>query len=184
MTVELLIAIVSGIVTLLASFFVAMYQARAESRRLVKQLEQQYSTALFDKRLETYPILFELLHDFNMAIEYGTPSRQQLINFRKQYDSWVSAHAILLTQATAKLIWGYHNYLINLLEQPAGSSFPTEQWFEIRNIQVLIGKALRAEIGVFDTAAAGLPDFEKPHVKALLEKLRQSSKQVRRRFGV
>ncbi|MEO0458355.1 MAG: hypothetical protein AAF152_17485 [Cyanobacteria bacterium P01_A01_bin.114] len=184
MTVELLIAIVSGIVTLFASFFVAMYQARVESRKLVKQLEQEYSTALFDKRLEAYPVLFELLHNFNAVIEYGTPTRQQLLDFRKHYDSWVSAHAILLTQATAKLIWGYHNYLVNLLEPRTGGSFPAEQWFEIRNIQVLIGKALRAEIGVFDTAAAGLPDFDKPHVKALVEKLRQSSKQVRRRFGV
>ncbi|MEO1126218.1 MAG: hypothetical protein AAFX95_19440 [Cyanobacteria bacterium J06639_16] len=183
MTPELLIAIVSGILTLLASFFVAMYQARVESRKLVRQLEQQYTTSLFDKRLAAYTVLFQLLHDFNAVIEYGISNRQQLADFRKHYDSWVSAHAILLTRTTAKLVWGYHNYLINLLGQPTDVPLPQEQWVEIRNIHVLLGKALRAEVGIFDTTAAGIPEFDKPHVRALVEKLKQSSKQVRRRFG-
>lgn len=182
MTIELLIAIVSGVITLLASFFVAMYQARAESRKLVEQLKQQYTTSLFDKRLAAYPVLFKLVHDFNTVIEYGIPDRQQLIGFRQQYDHWVSSYAILLTQTTAKLVWGYHNYLIDLLEQPTDAPVSHEQWVEIWNIHVLLGKTLRAEIGVFETVAAGMPEFEKAHVKALLERLQQSSKQMRRRF--
>jgi hypothetical protein len=76
---ELLIAIVSGIITLSASFFVAMYQARTEFRKMVRQLEQKYTTSLFDKRLEAYPMLFKILHDLNNEIEYKTETQQVVV---------------------------------------------------------------------------------------------------------
>jgi hypothetical protein len=173
---ELLIAIVSGLITLLASSFVAIYQARTEFQKLTRQLEQKYTTSLFDKRLEVYPVLFKALNDFNNVIEYNSSSKQQLIEFQKQYDTWISSHAILPTPTTAKAVWGYHNYLIDLLEQYHDIALPQERWIEIRNIQIVIGKFLRAEIGVFDTIAAGIPELEKPHVKAIIDKLHQSSK--------
>jgi len=180
---ELLIAIVSGILTLSASFFVAMYQARTEFRKMVRQLEQKYTTSLFDKRLEAYPLLFKILHDLNNEIEYNTQSKQQLIELQKDYDDWVSSHAILLTPTTGKLVWGYHHYLIDILEQFPSESLPEEKWAEIRNIQATIGKFLRAELGVYDTEAAGSPELEKSYIKAIIERLNQSSKKIRSRFG-
>ncbi|PSB30775.1 hypothetical protein [Stenomitos frigidus] len=180
---ELLIAIVSGLITLLASSFVALYQARTEFRKLAGQLEQKYTTSLFEKRLEGYPILFKTLNDFNNVIEYDFPSKQQLVELQKQYDSWISSHAIFLTRTTAKVVWGYHHYLIDLLEQYHDIPLPNERWVEIRNVQIVIGKFLRAEIGVFDTTAAGIPELEKPYVKAIIDKLHQSSKKTRSKFG-
>ena len=168
---QLVIAIVSGLITLLASSLIAVYQSRTEFRKLQKQLEQTYTTSLFDKRLEMYPVLFRTLNDFNHQIEYGSPNKQQLMEFQRQYDDWVSTHGILLTPTTAKAVWGYHNYLIDLLEQYHDSSLPLEQWIEIRNIQIVIGKFLRAEIGVFDTTTAGIPELEKPYVKTIIDKL-------------
>ena len=180
---ELWIPIVSGLITLLASFFVAIYQARTEFRKLTRQLEQKYTTSLFDKRLEGYPILFKALNDLNNVIDYCSPTNQQLVEFQKQYDSWISSYAIFLTRSTAKIVWGYHHYLIDLLEQHHDTPLPAERWAEIRNVQIVIGKFLRAEIGVFDTIAAGSPELEKPYVKAIIDKLHQSSKKTRSRFG-
>ena len=180
---ELVIAIVSGLITLLISSLIAVYQARTEFRKLTKQLEQTYTTSLFDKRLEFYPILFRALNHFNHKIEYSSPDKQQLVEFQHQYDDWISTHAILLTPTTAKVIWGYHNYLIDLLEQFHDSPLPLKQWIEIRNIQIVIGKFLRAEIGVFDTTAAGIPELERPHVKSVIDTLHQSSQKIRSRFG-
>jgi hypothetical protein len=180
---ELLVAIVSGLITLLASFFVATYQARTEFRKLARQLEQTYTTSLFDKRLEGYPVLFKILNDFNHVIEYNSPTKGQLVEFQKQYDSWIASQAIFLTPTTAKVVWGHHHYLIDLLEQYPDLSFPKERWIEIRNIQVVIGKFLRAEIGVFNTTAAGNPELEKHYVKEIMDKLHQSSKKIRSRFG-
>ncbi|MDV3347204.1 hypothetical protein D0962_00935 [Leptolyngbyaceae cyanobacterium CCMR0082] len=180
---QLVIAIVSGLITLLASSLIAVYQSRTEFRKLTKQLEQTYTTSLFDKRLEVYPVLFKALNQLNHKIEYSSPDKQQLIEFQRQYDEWISAHAILLTPTTAKVIWGYHNYLIELLEENYEGSIPLEQWIEIRNIQIVIGKFLRAEIGVFDTTAAGIPELERPHVKAIIDQLQRSSQKIRNRFG-
>ena len=180
---ELSIAIISGILTLLASFFVAMYQARTEFQKMVEQLEQKYTTSLFEKRLEAYPLLYKILHALNNEIEYNTQNKQQLIRFQKDYDSWIASHAILLTPTIGKLVWGYHHYLIDILEQSPDESFPEERWIEIRNIQTTLGKFLRSELGVYDTQAAGSPELEKPYVKEISNKLRQSSRKIRNRFG-
>ncbi len=183
---ELLIAIVSGVLTLSASFFVAMVQARVEFRKLSRQLEQKYTTALFDKRLEVYPILFRAIHDFNHLIEYNTATTQDLVNFQQTYDRWIADHAILLTPHTAQVIWGYHYYLIDILtsdrSQPHTEPLSEAVWVEIRNIQVTLGKILRSELGVFDTPAAGTPEFSKPHFRAVIERLNQSSRRIRSRF--
>lgn len=180
---ELVIAIVSGLITLFISSLIAVYQARTEFRKLTKQLEQTYTTSLFDKRLEVYPTLFKALNQFNHRIEYSSPNKQQLVEFQHHYDDWVSTHGILLTPTTAKVVWGYHNYLIDLLEQYHDAPLPLERWIEIRNIQIVIGKFLRAEIGVFDTTAAGIPELEKPYVRAIVDKLQRSSQKIRNRFG-
>ncbi len=180
---ELIIAIISGLITLLASFFVAMYQSRAEIRKMTKQLEEKYTTSLFDKRLEAYPPLFKILSQLSNVIEHSTQSKDQLTDFQGQLDNWLSSYAILLTPSTAQILWSYHGYLIDLHEQYRDEPMPEEQWIEIRNVHVTIGKFLRAELGVFDTKPAGTPELEKPHVKQLLEKLGQRSKKVRGRFG-
>ena len=180
---QLAVAIVSGLITLLASSLIAIYQSRSEFRKLTKQLEQTYTTSLFDKRLEVYPVLFRALNQLNHKIEYSSPDKQQLVDFQHQYDDWLATHAILLTPTTAKVVWGYHNYLIDLLERHYDSPLPLEQWVEIRNIQIVIGKFLRAEIGVFDTTAAGIPELERPYVRAIIDKLQHSSQKIRNRFG-
>jgi hypothetical protein len=187
---ELLIAIVSGLLTLVASSVVAMLQARVEFRKLAHQLEQKYTTALFDQRLAVYPLLFRTIHDFNHRIEYGIATPQHLIEFQQQFDRWIADHAILLTPHTAQAIWGYHYYLIELLERyphalhppTPGDVWPAEVWTEVRNIQVTLDKILRAELGVFDTQAAGTPEFKKPHFRAVLDRLDQSAYKIRRRF--
>jgi hypothetical protein len=179
---ELLIAIVSGLITLTASSFVAMYQARVELRKFARQLEEKYTTSLFNKRLEAYPLLFKALTDLNNTIEYNNQNRQLLIEFQGKYDSWISSNGILLTPTTAHIIYGYHNYLIDLLGQHHDDSLPEEKWIEIRNIQTTIGKFLRAEIGVFETKAAGVPKLETRYVQNIIGKLDESSKRIGKRF--
>ena len=94
MQTELLIAIISGLITLLASFFVAMYQSRVEFRKMAKQLEEKYTTSLFDKRLEVYPLLFKALNQLSNAIEFNIQSKEQLTEFQHQFNSWLSSNAI------------------------------------------------------------------------------------------
>ncbi|GEM_PF-6550971 len=184
---ELLIAIVSGVLSLVASSLIAAYQARTEFQKMLKQLEQKYTTSLFEKRLELYPSLFTLLHNLNHEIEYKSQnkqhlSRQKLVEFQRYYDSWIATHAFLLTPASAELVWGYHHYLIDILEQESENYLPEEKWVEIRNTQLTIGKFLRAELGIYDTKAAGTLKLE-PYIQAITKKLNQSSRKIRNRFG-
>jgi hypothetical protein len=178
---ELLIAIVSGLITLTASFFVAMYQARVELRKFARQLEEKYTVSLFNKRLEVYPLLFKALTDLNNTIEYSNQSRRLLIEFQEKYDNWISSNGVFLTPATAHIIWGYHNYLVDFLEQHHDETIPEEKWIEIRNIQATIGKFLRAEIGVFETRTPGVAKLE-TYSQHLIGKLDQSSEKISKRF--
>lgn len=180
---ELIIAILSGMITLLASLFVAMYQVRAEFRKLARQLEGKYKTSLFDRRLEAYPLLFNDLNDLNNAIELNNCSKQRIFDIQAKLDKWLSSNALFLSSTTAQIVWRYRSYLIDLIEQYHDKPVPDERWIEIRNIQVIIGKFLRAELGVFDTEPAGTPGLDKPHIKEILDKLGQSSKKTHSRFG-
>ncbi|NJN94914.1 MAG: hypothetical protein HC875_12840 [Anaerolineales bacterium] len=180
---ELIVAIVTGLITLFASFLIATYQTRTEFRKMAKQLEEKYTTSLFDKRLEVYPQLFKILNDSNNAIEYNEQSKEKLVDLQKEFDNWMSTNALFLTNTTARIAWGYHNFLIDILEQYRDQFIPEDRWIEIRNIQLTFGKFLRAELGIFDTEPAGIAELEKPYVKEILEKLGQSSKKIRNRFG-
>lgn len=182
MKLELIIVIVSGVITLLASFLIATYQTRLEFQKMSKQLEEKYTTALFNKRIEVYPQLFKILHDFNHKVEYRTQNKQTLLTFQQEFDGWMSTNAIFLTSTISQIAWGYHSFLIDLLEDSHNKQITEDKWVEIRNIQLTFGKFLRAELGVFDTVPAGIPELEKPHVQAILNKLSQSSKKVHSRF--
>lgn len=183
MQTEILIAIVSGVITLFASFFVAMYRSRTEFKKLAKQLEEKYTTSLFEKRLAAYPELFRLVHELSNSIEKKTHTKKSLLAFQKAFDAWVSTSAILLTPATAKVVWRYHKHLIHLLQINEAPEIPEVKWTEIRNIHILIGKMLRAEIGVFNTQPAGTPTLDKPHVKAILAPLDTGVIHMSERFG-
>jgi len=101
---ELIIAITSGLITLLASFFVAIYQSRSEFRKMAQQLEEKYTTSLFDKRLEAYPLLFRIVSQLSNAIEQGNQSKQRLADFQGPFDDWLASSAILLTPSTAEIL--------------------------------------------------------------------------------
>ena len=176
MQLELLIALVSGVLTLAASFFVAMYKSRSEVNKMGKLLEEKYSTALFEKRLAAYPVLYQMLNTMNMAIEREANRVALLRTFQSDYEAWVGSHAILVTPSTGTVIWRYQRFLVNLLLKGKKTQIDQPQWEEIRNINRLIGKFLRAELGVYDTKPAGLPEMDKPHVQNLLRKLGASAK--------
>ena len=154
---------------------------------MLKQIEQKYTTSLFEKRLQVYPVLYKLLNEANCTIEYnsqnlGSMDRKVLADLRQEYDSWISAYAFLLTSSTGELVWGYHSYLIDILEQFSGDRLPEEVWIEVRNFQNTIGKSLRAELGVYEMKAAGAL-MQAPYVQSQLERLDQSAEKIRRRFG-
>ena len=94
MQTELLVAIISGLITFFVSVFVAVYQTRLEFRKMAKQIEEKYTTSLFDKRLEVYPKLFKILNDLTNEIEHSTQSKEKLVDLKRQFDKWMSTNAI------------------------------------------------------------------------------------------
>ncbi len=183
MPTELVIAVISGLVAIVGSFFIAIYQSRVEFRKLARQVEEKYASSLFDKRLTVYPPLYSTLSRLTSAIETNTQTTEQVKQFQDQFENWLSSNAIFVTPTTATMVWGYRAYLLNLMETFEDEPIPEERWVEIRNLNVVIGKFLRAELGVFSTQPAGTPELESPHVSEMIERLSQESGKRRSRFG-
>lgn len=164
----IIISIVSGIITLLTSVVVAIFASRLELRKIQKELEQRYAQSLFDKRIELYPKLFTLLSSFNKFIEYHIQTKEQLLELQHNLDEWNNANAIFLTKTSDRIAYGYRFYLIDLFQRYSGAPIPEEEWKNIRTINIVFEKSLKAEIGVYDTRPAGILEKDTEKVEKIV----------------
>ncbi len=151
MSSNLIIAIVSGLITLIVSVLVTSLKNKSELKKIKKELELNYAKSLFDKRIEVYPSLFCLLSGLNKLIEYNRQSKADIIEFQKNIDKWNNENAIFLTTTSSRIAYGYRYYLIDLTSKYSDKEIPENDWKNIRKINVTFEKSLRAEIGVYDT---------------------------------
>lgn len=179
---NLLIPIFSGILTLFASFFIAMYKSRVEIKKIAKQLEEKYTIALYNKRLEVFPEMFKIVNTLCQKIEKGINKFDDLIQFQESFDCWLSNNGILLTKSMVNLLWPYHNYLIIKLEKTNELTFSEEDWKHIRNFHVKICQSIRAELGIFETKAAGQYRLDHPDFKNMFNRIEQTSELLIKRF--
>lgn len=151
-TPELLMAIITGLLSVVASVGVTTLSNRSELRRIRRELEQSYEKSLFDKRVKIYPKLYQLLSANIKLIRYGEASRDTLLKFREEIDSWNSKYALFFTPATSRLSGRFRTYLFLLLKE---SEITDDHWIRVKNTLQLFEAALRAEIGILNVPAVG-----------------------------
>lgn len=158
MAPELIVAIITGLISIVASVSVTTLSTRSELRRIRRELEQSYEKSLFDKRVEIYPELYQLLSANLKLIQYGDASRDTLLMFKEQIDAWNSKYSLFFTRATTQISWRFRHYLFLLLKE---GTITDEHWDRIKNTIRLFEAALRAEIGIFNVPAVGpVPDLQ------------------------
>lgn len=168
---SILLAIITGIVSVIASLIVTTLRNKSELQKIRIELEQSYAKSLFDRRVKVYPIIYRLLSSYGKIIEYNRQTVENLTEFRDNFDSWDSQYSIYLTPPITKLCWRFRKYLNQLLTHFSESHLPEEEWKIFRNLLIEFEKAIRAEIGIFLSKPIGdSREMERVH-KILDEKI-------------
>ncbi|NUO82141.1 hypothetical protein HUU05_18885 [candidate division KSB1 bacterium] len=153
------IPIVSVLISVVTSVIITTLRNRTEVAKLRKQLEQQYAKSLFDKRLETYPKLYNVLSGYAKTIQYDQQTIGNLIQFRNALDEWDSQNALLHTEDTSRLAGKFRDYLKKLIAKSEESQIDTEELKkEARDIKKIIAwfeQTIRTEIGILGTLPPG-----------------------------
>src|SRR4051812_6036495 len=102
MSDTIIVATVSAVGFLLVSLLATSLKNRADLLRVQKEQEHGYAKALFDKRVEYYPQLFNYLSDYAKVIRANKQTSDNLAEFKSAVDEWNSKHSLFFTKSTAK----------------------------------------------------------------------------------
>jgi hypothetical protein len=163
----ILIPVITLILSVITSVIVTTLRNKAELAKIQIELEQNYAKSLFDKRIEIYPELYNLLSAYIKLIEYGKQGVENLIEFRDKIDKWNSQYSMFFTLSTSMISASFRRYLRQLLSYDSEVNISAEDWKVIRKIMRSFEMSLRAEIGIFDIKPAGLAK-EVDNVKKLI----------------
>jgi hypothetical protein len=143
------IALTGVVISVASSSIVSLFQNRSELAKIKKELEQQYAKQLFEKRIEAYPKLYQLISSYAKTIQYGEQTIENFLNFRESIDSWDSQNAIFFTESTARIAGKFRGYLYKILSDKDPSSLSNEDWADIKQMMRGLETALRSEIGSY-----------------------------------
>src|SRR5215217_3936732 len=99
MTIELLsplIALIGVLISIFASAFVSTRQSKIEIKKLRTELQMAYASKLVDKRMDTYPILFKLISDFEKACKYRMVQKPEADKLLKDVLQWDSSYSLFM----------------------------------------------------------------------------------------
>ena len=130
---------------------------KTEFNKIKIGLEQKYAKSLFDKRIEVYPELYNLLSSYAKLIGYNQQTIDNLIEFRDNIDKWNNKYSIFFTASTSTISARFRGYLRKLLSDGTKSRVTIEDWKAIGKILFHFEQLLRAEIGILDTKPVGEP---------------------------
>src|SRR4051794_8602099 len=111
MSDTILVALISAVVSLIVSLFAGTLQRRFELRRIRQEHEHGYAKALFEKRVEYYPELYNYLSEYQKIIRNNKQTIENLAEVRTAVDGWNSKHSLFFTRYTSKYSAKCRQYL-------------------------------------------------------------------------
>lgn len=143
-----IISIVGVLISVTVSVIITRVQYKVELEKIRRHLEQEYAKSLFDKRIETYPQLFNLLSSYGKTIQYNKQNIENLIELRNSLDNWNNQNGIFFSKDTAKLSARFRRFLHSILDNGAKYEIQKEDWKLIEKVMERFEMSLKAEIGV------------------------------------
>lgn len=100
---------ISGIVI---SFYISRRTLINESKRLERQLQRQFTEKLYEKRLQSYPLAFEITEDITGEYLYSTNiSKDVLLDTRKSLLEWNRKNGLILSQKSVQSFYNLKKIL-------------------------------------------------------------------------
>lgn len=161
MSETIIIALISAVVSLVVSLLATSLRNKADLRRIQKEQEHGYAKALFDKRVEYYPQLYNLFSGYAKVIRANRQNSENLNQFKEAVDDWNSKHALFFTTSTARFSARFRFLLASILNHDLASQWPSESWENLRQLIGYFEMFLKAEIGILITKPVGdVEDYE------------------------
>lgn len=155
MSDTIVIALISAVVSLVVSLLAISWRNKADLIKIQKEQEHGYAKALFDKRVEYYPQLFNFLSDYAKVIRAHGQNIDNLAEFKRAVDEWNSKYALFFTKSTAKFS-GRFRFLLGLILKDDGAlKYSSEDWENIRKLIGYFENFLKAEIGILVSKPVG-----------------------------
>jgi hypothetical protein len=155
MSDTIIIATISAMVSLIVSLLATSLKNRTDLLRVQKEQEHGYAKALFDKRVEYYPQLFNYLSDYAKIIRSNKQNADNLAEFKSAVDEWNSKHSLFFTKSTAKFSSKFRFLLGSVLKNDLPSEFSNKDWERLRMLIGCFEDFLKAEIGIFVAKPVG-----------------------------
>lgn len=176
MSDPIIVATISAVVSLIVSLVATSLKNKADLLRVQKEQEHGYSKALFDKRVEYYPQLFNYLSDYAKIIRANEQTSNNLAEFKSAVDEWNSKHSIFFTKSTARLSAKFRFLLGSILKNNLPSEFSHKDWEQLRMLIGSFEDFLKAEIGIFVAKPVGDVEGYAEAYKAIDEMIEKSQK--------
>lgn len=158
MSDSIIVALISTLVSVIVSLVVTTLKNKADLVKIQKEQEHSYAKALFEKRIECYPELFNYLSEYTKIIRNNQQNIKNLTELKKQINAWNSKHSLFFTRATAIYSSKFRYLLGSLIDSKMVKDFTNEDWENFRKLIGYFENFLKAEIGIFASKPAGNTD--------------------------
>lgn len=154
MSDTLIVALISAAVSLIVSLLAASLKNKGDLTKTKREQEHGYAKALFEKRVEIYPQLYNYLSDFAKVIRSNTQNTQNLAEFKHAVDEWNSRYSLFFTNPTSVFSSQFRYFLQTILNRTP-IELSADDWENIRQLIGYFEDFLRAEIGIFVSKPVG-----------------------------
>jgi hypothetical protein len=155
MSDTIVVTLISAGVSLVVALFATTWKNRSDLIKVQKEQEHGYAKALFDRRVEYYPQLYNLLSDYAKTIRANRQAPENLATFKVAVDEWNSKYSLFFTKSTSKFSSKFRFLLGKILEDGNASGFSQTDWEALRKLIGYFEDFLKAEIGIFVAKPVG-----------------------------
>ena len=149
------VGLISAAVSLVVALFATTWKNRADLIRVQREQEHGYAKALFDRRVEYYPQLYNLLSEYAKIIRANKQTPENLIAFKLAVDEWNSKHSLFFTKSTSKFSSKFRFLLGAIMRDGNAYGFSETDWEALRKLIGYFEDFLKAEIGIFVAKPVG-----------------------------
>ena len=154
-----LIALSSVAISVTVSLIISTRQIKTELKKLRAEIQQTYAGGLLEKRLQTYPILYKLLSDFDKVIRFGTLTQVVVSELFDHLLKWDSENAIFMSGNAVNAYHAFRMKLNNLRHMTVNEfekEFTSqEKRKELRIDANRVEVVLKRDIGIYIVEFAG-----------------------------
>ena len=149
MSDSVIVAVISAVVALIVSLLATSLKNKGDLIKVQREQEHGYAKALFDKRVDYYPELFNYLSDYAKVIRSNKQNVENLAEFKQALDEWNSKHSLFFTPPTSRFSAKFRFFLGSVLSNNTIPDFSYDDWEDIRTLIRYFEKFLKADIGIF-----------------------------------